>query len=55
MKVSGFKMALGQGVLGLKIEIHKKVFKSFLLQNLLAQILEMWYVPLPKGPLPSLF
>ena len=36
------------------IEIHMKIYKN-LLQNLLAQMLEIWYVELPDGPLPSLF
>ena len=29
--------------------------KNLLLQNCLAQALEVWYVALPGGPLPSLF
>ena len=33
----------------------KKIFKNLLLQNHLAQMLEIWYVALPSGPLPNLF
>ena len=29
--------------------------KNLLLQNCLAQVLEIWYVALPGAPLPSLF
>ena len=29
--------------------------QNLLLQNCLAQVLEIWYVVLPGGPLPSLF
>ena len=42
-------MVLRQGVLGSIIEIHRK---NLLLQNHLAQMLEIWYVALPSGPLP---
>ena len=45
-------MILRQGVLGSIIEIHRKVLKNLLLQNHLAQMLEIWYVALPSGPLP---
>ena len=45
-------MALRRGGLGFKNEIY---FKNLLLQNYLAQVLEIWYVALPGGPLPSLF
>ena len=44
-------MVLRQGVLGSIIEIHRKILKNFLLQNHLAQMLEIWYVALPSGPL----
>ena len=37
------------------IEIHRKIFKNLLLQNHLAQMLKIWYVALPSGPLPSFF
>ena len=37
------------------IEIHRKILKNLLLQNHLAQMLEIWYVALPSGPIPSLF
>ena len=37
------------GGLGFKNEIYLKN----LLQNCLAQVLEIWYVALPYGPLPS--
>ena len=40
------------GGLGFKIEIY---LKNLLLQNCLAQGLEIWYIALPDGPLPSLF
>ena len=33
----------------------RKILKNLLLQNCLAQMLEIWYVALPSGPLPSLF
>ena len=45
-------MVLRQGVLGSIIEIHRKILKNLLLQNHLAQMLEIWYVALPSGPLP---
>ena len=45
-------MVLCQGVLGSIIEIHRKILKNFLLQNHLAQMLEIWYVALPSGPVP---
>ena len=45
-------MVLRQGVLGSIIEIHRKILKDLLLQNHLAQMLEIWYVTLPNGPLP---
>ena len=41
-----------QRVLGLN---HRKIFKNFLLQNHLPQMLEISYVALPSGPLPILF
>ena len=44
-------MVLSQGVLGSIIEIHRKILKN-LLQIHLAQMLEIWYVALPSGPLP---
>ena len=37
------------------IEIQRKILKNLLLQNRWAQMLEIWYVALPSGPLPSLF
>ena len=45
-------MVLRQGVLGSIIEIHRKILKNLPLQNHLAQMLEIWYVALPSGPLP---
>ena len=45
-------MVLRQGVLGSITEIHRKILKTLLLQNHLAQMLEIWYVVLPSGPLP---
>ena len=48
-------MVLLQGVLVSIMEIHGKIFKIFLLQNHLAQMLEIRYVALPSGPLPILF
>ena len=40
------------GGLGFKKEIY---LKNLLLQNCWAQGLEIWYIALPGGPLPSLF
>ena len=48
-------MVLRQGVLDSIIEIHRKILKILLLQNHLAQILEIWYVALPSGPISVLF
>ena len=31
------------------------ILQNLLLQNCFAQVLEIWYVALPGGPLPSLF
>ena len=47
-------MVPSQGVLGSN---HRNayIFKNFLLQNHLAQMLEIWYVVLPSNPLPNLF
>ena len=45
-------MVLRQGVLGSITGIHRKILKNLLLQNHLAQMLEIWYVTLPRGPLP---
>ena len=42
----------GGGGLGFKM---KYILQNLLLQNCLAQMLEIWYVALPGGPLPSLF
>ena len=36
-------------------EVHRNIFKSFLLQNYLAQMLLILFVALPSSPLPSLF
>ena len=33
----------------------RTIFKNLLPQNHLAQILEIWYLALPSGPLPGLF
>ena len=44
-------MVLHQGVLASFIEIHRKILKNLLLQNHLAQMLEIWYIALPSGPL----
>ena len=41
----------GGGVLGSKM----KYTQNLLLQNCLAQVLEIWHVALPGGLLPSLF
>ena len=36
------------------IEVHRKIFKkNHLLQNHLAQLLEVWCVAIPSGLLPS--
>ena len=43
-------MVLRQGVLDSIIEIRRKILKNLLLQNHLAQMLEIWYVALPSGP-----
>ena len=48
----GVRNGPAAGGLGFKNEIY---FKNLLLQNCLAQVLEIWYVALPGGPLPSLF
>ena len=40
MKVSGSKMASGQGVLGSNHRIHRKIFKNHLLERL-GQMLEI--------------
>ena len=45
-------MVLCQGVLGSIIEIHREILKTLLLQNHLAQMLEIWYVALASGPVP---
>ena len=37
------------------IEMHRNISKNLLLQNHLAQMLEIWYVALPSGPLLSSF
>ena len=56
MKVLGSKMTLPKGVLGLKHRnTQRKAFKNLLLQNLLAEILEIWYVALSSGALPNMF
>ena len=48
-------MALPQRVLGSNHRKWWKIFKNFLLQNDLSQMLEIRYVALSSGPLPSLF
>ena len=48
-------MAPRQGSEVQTIEIHKEYLKNLRLQNNLAQILQIWYVAVPSGPLPSLF
>ena len=53
MKGPGSKMVLRLGVLGSIIEIHRKILKNLLLQNHLAQMLDIWYVALPSSLLPS--
>ena len=55
MKGPGSKLVLHHGVLVSIIEIHKKILKILLLQNHLAQVLEICYVALPSGPLPRMF
>ena len=45
-------MVLRQAVLGSIIEIHRKILKNLLLQNHLAQMLEICYVALPSSLLP---
>ena len=47
MMALGSQMALRLGGLGFKNEIH---LKNLLLQNCLAQVLEIWYVALPGAP-----
>ena len=51
----GYKMALPQRVLGSNHRNRWKIFKNFLLQNHLPLMLEIRYVALSSGPLPSLF
>ena len=48
----GVQIGPAAGGLGFKKEIY---LKNLLLQNCLAQGLEIWYIALPGGPLPSLF
>ena len=48
-------MALPQRVLGSNHRNRWKIFKNFLLQNHLPQMLEIRFVALSSGPLPSLF
>ena len=48
-------MALGHGVLGSNNRNTKKKVKKNLLQNHLAQMLEIWHVAMLGGLLPSLF
>ena len=45
------------GVLGsiIEIHVHRKIIKIFLLQNHFVQMLKIWYVALPSGPLPGMF
>ena len=50
MKGPGSEIVLRQGVLGSIIEIHRKILKNLLLQNHLAQMLDIWYVALSSGP-----
>ena len=45
-------VAGGGGGLGFKKEIY---LKNLLLQNCLAQGLDIWFIAVPGGPLPSLF
>ena len=47
-------MAPPQGSKVGRIEIHRKIFKNLLLQKHYNQMLEIWSVALPTGPLPSL-
>ena len=49
------EMAPPQRVLGLNHRKRWKIFKNFLLQNRLPQMLEISYVALPSSPFPSLF
>ena len=44
----------GPAAWGLRIK-NEIYLKKLLLQNCLAQMLEIWYVALPGGHLPSLF
>ena len=54
MMTPGFKMALPKGSWVWTIELYRKIFKNFLLQKHLAQMLEIWHVALPCSPLLSL-
>ena len=47
-------MAPLKGVLGLKPKTHRKSIQNLLLQNFLAEILEIWSVASSSGPLPNL-
>ena len=55
MKVLGSKMTSGQETQVRAVEIHRKFLKNLLLQNHLAQMLEIRYEALPSSPLPILF
>ena len=54
MKVPGSKMASGQGVLGSSYKHTQKNIQKSSSSEPLAWMLEIWYVALPSGPLPSL-
>ena len=51
----GYKMALPQRVRGSNHRNRWKILRNLLLQNDLPQMLEIRYVALPSGLLPSLF
>ena len=55
MVALGYKMAPLQRVLGSNHRNRWNICKNLLLQNHLPQMLEIRYVGLPSGPLPTLF
>ena len=55
MVALGYKMAPPQRVLGFNNKNRWKIFKNLLLQSHFPQMLEIRYVALPSGILPSLF
>ena len=55
MVALGYKMAPPQRVLGSNHRNRWKILKNLLLQNHLPKMLDIRYIALPSGALPSLF